>query len=63
MQIPENSINKYQPQNDPGVRISKDLKATAITLFGDKRKTHATNERKNTKFQQRKAIGRTKGKP
>lgn len=62
IQIPKNSINKDQPQDDPGVKISKDLKATTITLFRDKRKKDATNERKNIKFQQSKTIERTKRK-
>lgn len=38
MQKQENSINKDQHQDDPEARISKDLKATAITVFKDKRK-------------------------
>lgn len=46
-----------------GLELTKILKQLFLTLFRDKRIRHATNERKNTKFQQSKTIGRTKRKP
>lgn len=40
----ENSINKDQPQDDPEVRISKDLKTTILTVIIDERKNMLMNE-------------------